>query len=505
MNTVAKAIAAGIEYQNAGRLEQAEHIYRQIHAAVPQHADPPHLLGAIARERGDLDEAARCIAQAIALNPQCAVFHNNLGAVYDEMNRHDEAESSYRRAVDLAPQMADAHYNLGNVLQDQNRLDEAAEAYRRSLVIDPQSAQTHYNLANALRHSMQLDEAEESYSRAITIDPSHVDAHWNRSLVYIQTGRLELGWREYDWRLQRKNYEPRGFSPRVWDGSDLHGQRILLVDEQGIGDTVLFTSCVADVIHRAAECVIECKPRMMSLLARSFPKATLLPKPIAPDDPALRGIDWQIPLGSLPQHLRQREESFPRHQGYLRPDPAAVATWRERLAALGEGLKVGISWRGGVDAASRRAKTTSLDAWRDVLALPNVRLINLQYGDCATELDNARHSTGAAVHDFPEADFYGDLDNVAALVSALDLVISVPNTNVHVAGALGVPVWIALPHAPQWRWLQNRSDSPWYPSVRIFRRTAEQPWEDLFATIAMKLVGHDGRHGPMLPERSLIK
>ena len=487
MNTIAEAIAAGIEYQTAGRLDQAEQIYRQIHAAVPAHADPPHLLGAIARARGELDQAAGYIAQAVSLNPKCALFHNNLGTVYAELKRRDEAEACYRRAAQLSPQMADAHYNLGNLLQDQDRLDEAADAYRRSLAIDPQSAQTHNNLGNALRHAMQLDEAEASYSRAIAVDPQHVDARWNRSLVYIQTGQLELGWREYDWRLRRKDHEPRAFSLPVWDGSDLHGRRILLVDEQGIGDTVLFSSCISDVLDRAEECVIECKPRMTSLLARSFPAATLLPKPIAPDDPAIRGIDWQIALGSLPRHLRKREACFPQHQGYLRPDPAAVTTWRDRLAALGAGLKVGVSWRGGVDAAARRAKTTSLDAWREILALPNVRLINLQYGDCAAELAAAQRSTGTTIHDFPEADFYGNLDNVAALVSALDLVISVPNTNVHLAGALNVPVWLALPYAPQWRWLLDRDDSPWYPSVRIFRRTAEQPWEELFASIAGEL------------------
>jgi ADP-heptose:LPS heptosyltransferase len=202
-------------------------------------------------------------------------------------------------------------------------------------------------------------------------------------------------------------------------------------------------------------------------------------------------IDRQIPIGGLPRLLRAGLTAFPRHHGYLVPDPGFQDIWRDRYAKLGEGLKIGISWRGGGLPAVKMRRSTTLDQWRDILKLPDAHFINLQYGDTTADRERARQQMGAVIHDWEDSDPLKDMDYFAAKVAMLDLVISVDNSTVHMAGALGVTAWVLQPFAPDWRWLREREDSPWYPSVRLFRADRPGAWEGVLSRIVQSL-SHDG-------------
>ena len=250
----------------------------------------------------------------------------------------------------------------------------------------------------------------------------------------------------------------------------------------------MFASCVGEIAAWAERCVIECDPRLVPLFERSFPTAHCIAKePTARPGPSHVDVDLQVPIGSLPRFLRTSAAAFPQRHSYLTPNRQQQTRWRERLAALGTGLKVGISWRGGKDAETRRKRSTDLHDWSDVLGAEGVCFINLQYGETADEIHSLQRQRQLIVNDLDGVDPLVDLDGFAALISALDLVISVDNANVHLAGALGVRVWTLLPLASDWRWLLDRDDSPWYPSMRLFRQVPGGDWQHLFSRVAAEL------------------
>ncbi|MCH8328470.1 MAG: hypothetical protein IID15_08130 [Candidatus Marinimicrobia bacterium] len=269
---------------------------------------------------------------------------------------------------------------------------------------------------------------------------------------------------------------------------------------------------LGDVVARARHCIIECKGRLLGLFERSFPQATVVAKPIDPSSSLLEAVDVQSPVGSLPGHLRNSWNDFPRRPGYMTVDASRQSSWKERFDSLGPGPVIGISWRGGTKPKFRRLRSISLDQWQPLLSVPGVNFVNLQYGDCAEALDAVRQTLGVRIHDWADADPLGDLDLWAAQVAALDLVISVDNSTVHMAGALGMPVWTLLPTAANWRWMHDREDSPWYPSMRLFRQTRTGIWTDTIERVAQALdmwrsrvarTPHAGQSTPPAPRSPL--
>jgi hypothetical protein len=264
---------------------------------------------------------------------------------------------------------------------------------------------------------------------------------------------------------------------------------LLVYSEQGVGDEIFFASCMGDVLTKARNCLVECDPRLVALYSRSFPNAEVIASTRNTEHDSnvhLPSFDLQIPIGSLPRHFRRSLDSIPQRRRYLVPNPTLQEKWTERFAELGDGLKVGISWRGGKQEISRRRRSTRLDQWEAVLSRPGVSFVNLQYGDCVEELEELYRTSGVQIHDWNDADPLVDLDGFAAQISALDLVISIDNATVHMAGALGVDVWTLLPFSPDWRWLLNRDDSPWYPSIRLFRQSRIGEWDDVFNAAAIE-------------------
>jgi tetratricopeptide (TPR) repeat protein len=512
----------GKAFYDAGRCDDAALIYREALDLSPYSADIHDALGIALQEKGDAEEAIACFKKAIALNPDSADaygslakilqekglsdealmyyktalqlnadehvlsnLHNNIGLIYQEKGQFHEAINSFRKALQYVSSSAGIFKNLGTVYHDLGLFDDAIVYCNKAIELDPGDAETYCNLGSVLQDKGKPDEALKYYQKALQLNPSFAEAHWNISLTQLISGNFKEGWKNYEWRLRKQDTRPILFQQPVWDGSPLKEKRIIVTAEQGVGDEIMFASCLPELIDRAGLCIVECDNRLVPLFARSFPKARLIPRINTIDNypPDHLSADVRIALGSLPKFFRSDLLRFSQHGAYLEPDHQQVVLWRERYADLGAGMKVGISWRGGSKPSVRLARSTSLADWTKVLSVAGVHFINLQYGDCALDLKEAEEKTGVTIHDWEDADPLKDLDNFAAMISPLDLIISVDNSTVHMSGALGVPVWTLLPHACDWRWMSEFEDTPWYKTVRLFRQREQGEWEGVFTLV----------------------
>jgi tetratricopeptide (TPR) repeat protein len=473
----------GVTLVEQGKLEEAEACYRGALRLNPNSAESLNNLGNALRGQGKLADAEVSFQNAIRLSPNYAEAHHNLGLVLKEQGRLDDAHAAYRRAIELRPTYAEAFNNLGNVLNAQQRFAEAEACYRRVLQLNPGNAEAHSNLGVLLTDEGRLDEAAEHYAEAIRIDPNYASAHYNFGIHLLLRGDFALGWSEYEWRWKVRKVPPYGrpFQQPLWDGSPLDGRTILLHTEQGLGDSIQFVRFASLAKSRGATVVVECQPPLVTLFSRASGVDHALP-----EGSALPRFDVQAPLMTLPHVLRTSVATIPAPVPYLTADPDQVAFWRSTWAPLA-GLKVGIVWRGNPRHKNDRNRSVPLTAFAPLASVAGVHLVSLQKGPAREEIAPFK-----AQHPLLEWDDRADRGDgsfldTAAVVTALDLVISVDTAAVHLAGALGVPVWCALPAIPDWRWLLGRDDSPWYPTLRLFRQTRPGDWTGVFARMAEEL------------------
>jgi tetratricopeptide (TPR) repeat protein len=468
----------------------AEGSYRRALELEPGSRGARYNLGCLLHSAGRFDEARESFAAVVAIAPRFVDAHVRLALACTELARLEEAAEHFGHAVALAPELADARIGLGNVLRLLGRPEAAAASYRAAIALDPEGVEGYCNLAKVLFDEGRLEESIAESRRALAIQPDLAEAHWNLAQTHLARGEFTAGWREYEYRLLRHSAAELAFPQPPWQGDALAGRTIFVTAEQGVGDEIMFASCLPDVARSAGRCVVECDARLVPLFERSFPGVLAIARLAAPGDypPGAPPADCRIAIGSLPGFYRPDLSSFPQRIGYLVPDPEKVASWRERLAALGSGPRVGISWRGGKEALVRRARTIPLSRWKRLAEIEGVSLINLQYGDCAAEIAAAR-GAGLEVHDRDDVDPLAELDDFAALVAALDLVLSVDNATVHLAGALGVPTWVLLPYTADWRWMEGRENSPWYPALRLFRQPHPGDWDAVFERVVAEWAG----------------
>jgi tetratricopeptide (TPR) repeat protein len=515
MPTIPEALSTALAHHRAGRLQDAEQIYRQILAANPNEANAWHLLGVIACEFGKPEMAIECIGRALQLRPDSADAHYNLARAFHQLERLNDAIASYRRARTLKPDYAEAHSNLGLALQTQGIFDEAVTSYRRAVELRPDHAETHYSLGNALKEAGKTTESIAAYRRALELNPSHADAlnnmglaleqqghldeavacyrratdlkpdfvgaHWNLSLLLLVLGDFEHGWAEYEWRWKAGKVPARNFPQPKWHGQPLAGKTILLHAEQGFGDTFQFIRYAPLVKRLGANVVFECPKRLVNLLA-NFPEIDQM----IPEGDPLPKFDFHASLLSLPGVFKTDLAAIPANVPYLFADPALIADWREKLAQI-PGFRIGINWHGRIGDIHAVPRHIPLEHFLPLAQLPGVRLISLQRGPASAQTADPRSP-------LPIIDFGDDVDqtrgafmDTAAIMMNLDLVISSDTSVVHLAGALGVPVWVALPSPPDWRWLLERSDTPWYPTMRLFRQKTPGDWSTVFAQIHQAL------------------
>ncbi|HKD36283.1 MAG TPA: tetratricopeptide repeat protein [Pirellulales bacterium] len=509
MTIIDDQIKLAAELLNSGDVDTAERIGHELIATAPQNINVLRLAGAIARKQGRLEESLDYFRRAVALNHRKGLLHFELGTAYTELKRSEEAYECYTKAVQLDPSLQPAYVNLSAIMEQHERYDEAIAWAEKAIALKPDCGLSYYNVANAQRELGQLDAAIENYSRALEFKPDRAKTLWNLGICHLLAGNFRKGWPLFEQRQDAQEvFFDRYTQPR-WDGSSLAGKTIVVHAEQGIGDEILFASCFPDLLPLAKRCIFVCDPRLEKLLTRSFPQAGayghLRRKDWSP--PAIpEPFDVQIPAGSLPLYFRTSPDGFPQRERFLDVDPTLLSMWRERLEALGPGLKIGISWRAGGKPAESRKRTIPLDRWAGILATPKTHVINLQYGDATADIAATESLFGVKVHDWEQGDPLVDIDSFAAKIAALDLVISVGNATVHIAGAVGTEAWALLPKVPSWRWMISGEQSPWYGCVRLFRQQAGGDWQPVLSRIESMLRERVGPHAAKpamrdLPER----
>jgi len=478
---------AGLAHETAGRLAQAEACFRAVLEIAPGHARAAFALAVRLEARGDVAGAVSLLERSVALAPVDALLYRRLGNLHATSGDLERALDQFHRAATLDPDQAETHVSLGNVHALLGHPQEACAAYRRAIELAPQVPAPWHNFAAALLDAGDAAAAIEAYERVLALDPHAVESRFSRALALLGSGDLARGWEAYGIRFEvpRLRVHLRPHPQPGWRGEPLAGRTLLVWGEQGVGDEILFASMYGELAALDGRVVVECRQKLLPLFARAFPRLQFIPLRDPPDPRCRDGIDVQIAAGSLGALLRPTLASFPAAAACLRADPARVEVWRARLAALGPGPKVGFCWRSTKMKGTRALKWTRLDEWGPLFAVAGVHWISLQYDDCAAELGEARARFGVDLHRFDEVDFFDDLDEVGALMQALDLVVSVPTAVSMQAAAHGVETW-QLNHGPDWRTL-GTSGLPWLPSVRRHVRNAAQGWPDVLAHMAAQL------------------
>ena len=472
-----------------GEHEDARDCFETALAHAPASVRALCGIGRLLRESGDVEGSVGRLQEALRQAPANADILFELGLSSNRLEHTDAAIDAYQRALAVDPRHHGALVNLGLVHLTQLGDPRLAQQYfATAAAAYPQSVAAQANLGLALQEQGQFDAALAHYERLLAQDPAAIEYRWNRGLAHLYQGDFERGWTDYELRHVRGGRDVRrDFGLPEWDGREPAQHHVLVYGEQGVGDEVMFASCLPELARAAAGVVLECDARLAPLFARSFPAIAVHGAARDGAREWLRGhpaLDRQIAIGSLPRWLRRRREDFPAHAGYLMPDPARVAAWRQRLAGNGAAPVIGLTWRGGT--RKTRAGLRSLEL-RDYLPLARAwrgRFVCLQRGDCADELAAAR-AAGMPIEWWPDA--LNDLEETAALTAALDHVISVDNTVVHLAGAMGRRCWVLLAQVPDWRYGLHGERMPWYPSLRLFRQPRSGDWAAVVAAVVAAL------------------
>jgi tetratricopeptide (TPR) repeat protein len=504
--------SVGLMFLRQGHLNAAQNSFELAVRHNAADAEGHNNLGVVLREKKHLDEARACFYRALVINPEFAGAHNNLGRVAEDCGRLEEAAARYRLALCYQPRNAAFHNNLGNALIALSRADEALGCYQQAVRLQPAEPVYFNNLANALtlagrpeeaevccrqalilrtdfadgRHNLAItlaaqgkfDEALAENEEALRLAPEHPGARNCRALWWLQKGDFARGWPEYEWRWRVPGVRRREFHKIAWDGTPLTGRTILLYAEQALGDTIQFIRYAPRVKARGGTVIVECPPPLVHLLRSCAGIDQLVPR-----GAALPPFDVQTALLSLPGLEGTTLECVPADVPYLGADPALVARWRDELARPAS-FKIGIVWQGSASFAGDSMRSVPLRYFAALARIPGVRLFSLQKGA-------ARNQIRRLARNFTVTDLGSTLDeggdaftDTAAVMMNLDLVVSTDTSIAHLAGALGVPVWVVLAIGPDWRWLRAGEACAWYPTMRLFRQTRAHDWDEVFERVA---------------------
>jgi tetratricopeptide (TPR) repeat protein len=505
-----------------GRLAEAGIVLQRALSLEPEHAACLADLGNIHRLQGQLPQAQSCYTRSLAIDPANAAARFNLASLLhaagdtarsldllmpllaspaqaeavraavrmlDDAGKAKEALALCERVLDEEPDNQAAHAGCGFLLL-KRMLDPVAALHHfdRALSNGGRDAEVLANRAIALQDLGRVEDALAAYEDALTLDAGMDIARFHRALALLLLGRFQEAWPDYELRHLSEDRKAPPVDRPQWSGQDLAGKSLLVYGEQGIGDQIMFASCIPDVMRRCPNVVIACSPKLVRIFRRSFPAARCVPLSAeaaeASDVPA---TDLMTPIGSLPLRFRHTRSDFPDHSGYLRADPALVAGCVDRLRLLGSGAKVGISWRGGTVRSRQGLRTIPAPQLAALLENRNVHFVDLQYDSAGCEPAVAAAIAAGRLHHWP--DVLADYDRTAAMVCALDLVVSVCTAVIHLAGALGKPVWIMAPHVPEWRYGLQGESMPWYPSARLFRQPTPGNWGSVTGRVS-ELLDH---------------
>jgi len=543
--TLPEAMNLAVAHHQAGRLAEAESVYRRVLLQQKDNADALNLLGVLCYQRGKNDEATQLINRAIAISPRTAQFFFNLALVKVAQRRWDEAvtycqrtlqfnpqftavfptlgtalycagrfdeaitilekavalepanaitrthlgnayygrggmlpeaATAYFQAIALDPAFLDAYANLANALNDQGISEQAVEWCRRALALNPDYVEARNTLGIALRTVGRLAEAKAAFERVLELQPDHAAAHWNLALALLIEGDLPRGFAEYEWRWKLPQHALRRPSRQpLWDGADLSGKQFLLYTEQGLSEAIQCSRLIPKVAERGGRVILSCQPELMELLQNIPGVAQVVSSKQPPPE-----HDFQQSILSLPALFKLSLDSIPRDVPYLRADASVAEHWKSRLAGDTR-RKIGLVWGDAEGSHPDRTVPLDLSCLAPLTNVEGVHWISLHKGDSARTLRAGPLQISDWTHEL------SNFAQTAALIDNLDLVIAVDSPIAHLAAAMGKPVWVFLPTVPNWQWMRERSDSPWYPTMRLFRQKHANDWTDPIARVVEAL------------------
>jgi len=496
MLSITEALDIAATLHHTGDIQQAAIHYQKILKTEPDQPDALHALGLIAFRLNKYETAIELIGKAIGLNPEAPHFHYNSGLVFIALKKREEAIQAFRKAIKMKSDYSEARYNLALVLKEQEQFEDAAENFKQAIRLTPDDSDAYYNLGNTyealgryeaaidnyqlaikqnpdfaaafnnlalvLKAQGRIDEAIRVSRRAIRLKPDLAEAHWNLSLALLLKGKFEEGWKKHEWRFQRGEKNTiylHDFGIPRWDGSSFYGKRLFVHSEQGLGDTLQFIRYLPMVKRRGSTVVFETFRPLLGIL-RDFPGIDELVE-ISPNRHHAESCDFYLPIMSLPMIFGTDIATIPLNIPYIFADPVQ---WKNRIN--GKGFKVGIVWAGKPEHENDKNRSCALKHFLPLTQIPGIVMYGLQKGDAAHQIE----SLGGIMNMVNFDQELKDFSDTAAAIENLDLVITVDTALAHLAGAMGKEVWTLLPFAPDWRWLLERDDSPWYPTMRLFRQ-----------------------------------
>ena len=465
-----------------GRLQEAEENYRRAIAINPNCIEIYGNLGVTLQKSGRLQEAEEIYRLAIAINPNYAETYNNLAIVLQESGRLQEATENYQRAITINPNYVEAYNNLGGILQKLGHLQEAEKNYQRAIAINPDYAEAHHNLGIIFKELSRFDEAEISTQKALSLRPDYVDAHCSFALLLMLLGRFQQGWAEYQWIYHPANSsKPKtpSVSAKQWQGESLQDKTILIYSEQGLGDMIQFVRYAEHLkASGAAVWVLAVKP-----LFELFKTIPWIDRVIDEIEQYQAVFDfWVFPL-MLPYWFQTTLETVPITVPYLSASDEKSAWWQDWLDQQipAAHKRVGLVWAGNPHHHNDLNRSIAFSQFSTILNVPNITFVSLQLGDNARDMSHYANMVDASL-------FIQDFMDSAALLTHLDLLITIDSAPAHLAGALNIPTWVLITKLPDWRWLLERHDSVWYKSVRLFRQSEAGNWASVLAEVKAALM-----------------
>ncbi|HEY8749453.1 MAG TPA: tetratricopeptide repeat protein [Tepidisphaeraceae bacterium] len=505
----------GVAYAAAGRSEEACAAYRRAAELSPQLAEAYFHLGNALKRQKRMCEAAEAYGHALAARPSYAEALHNLGMVFEEESRWEDAVAAFRQVVKLRPSLQSAFHGLGLSLRAMGKLEDAIVALRQAVALDPnsfdslilladcvqqfgtnQEALGLYRQALVLRPDNPLtlvkcgdildrgqnpDAAMKMFSRALEILPNYPEAVLNRAICLLRQGQFEEGWKGYDarWHIQKRLYDREAIQQPLWNGEDLRDRRLLLHLEQGMGDSIQFARYIPLLVGQGARVIVRCPPALLRLFSENLGVQQVLTK----DEP-LPDFDFHLPLLSVPRVMGTTLDTIPAQVPYLLPSADLVEHWRSRLSSDSSKIRIGLAWAGSPTHGHDRIRSMPFAEFAPLRSVRHASFYSLQVGLGRNQITES--AGGLPVTDL--GDELHDFADTAAAMMNLDLVVSVDTAVAHLAGALGRTTWLLLPHSFEWRWLLKRSDSPWYPTMRIYHQNHPGDWTSVMREVVAELL-----------------
>ncbi len=482
----------GVALYNLGMLQEAINSYKKAISIKPDYANAHYNMGRAFKQIGRFNDSIKAFNDSLSIKPDYVDAYCNMGVILHEQGKLDKAIEVYIKALSIKPDYAEVYCNLGNVLRDKFKLKDSIKMYYKAISIKPDFAEALCNIGVSLHDLGKYSDAIIAFRKTISLNPNYAEAHLCLSYVLLNSGILKEGLNEFEWRWKTSNLikQQRYFLQSLWDKKKyMHGKRILLWSEQGIAETINWSSYLSFINSKDEHFILECQEKLVPLFKRSFPNIKIK-KENRDLDLKREDFDFHLPLGSLYKQFFYEISQNVRPKPFLFPDQLRVNFWKQRLKSLGHGPFIGICWKSSNITSTRQPNYAKISDLYPVLKLPNVTFINLQNSEFKDDLTKTYSEIGIKIHNFDDLNQYDDLDDVASLCSALDVVISIKTTVAFIAAGVGTITKLANWRQSSWN---NLLFNPSGPLVKIFERNTEDSWENIYHLIAEDILKYKNK------------